>query len=161
MPIFALRGSGRRSRWHQRMPFCQNGIWCVSYAETAVIDSILNLLFRCAHPRLTRPFSPVNLNGVSQGGAYVVCLDCGRQFAYDLTEMKIGRPIDRSHEAAVVPSNLPMPRGKKLKYAFWAAVPVAVAVGVALQTKKPKPDVNSAPVADAPGKPGEDGPPAP
>ena len=26
------------------MPFCQNGIWCVCYAETAVIDSILNLL---------------------------------------------------------------------------------------------------------------------
>ena len=73
--------------------------------------------------------------------------------------MKIGRPIHRSHEAAVVPSNLPMPRKKKLKYAFWAAVPVAVAVGVALKTKKPKPDVNSAPVADAPGKP-EDGPPA-
>jgi hypothetical protein len=93
----------------------------VSYAETVVIDSILNLLFRCAHPRLTRPFSPVSLNGASQGGAYVVCLDCGRQFAYDLTEMKIGRPIDRSHEAAVAPSNLPMPRKKKLKYGFWAA----------------------------------------
>jgi len=53
-----------------------------------------------------------------------------------------------------------MPRKKKLKYAFWAAVPVAVAVSVALK-KKRKPDVNSAPVADAPGKPGEDGPPAP
>jgi hypothetical protein len=133
----------------------------VSYAETAVIDSILNLLFRCAHPRLTRPFTPLSLHGVSQGGAYVVCLDCGRQFAYDLTEMKIGRPIDHSHEAAVVPSNLPMPRKKKLKYAFWAAVPVAVAVGVALKKTKPKPNVNSPPVADAPGKPGEDGPPAP
>src|SRR5258708_28964751 len=82
---------------------------CVSYVEVAVIDSILNLLFRCAHPRLTRPFSPVSLHGASQGGAYVVCLDCGKQFAYDLTEMKIGRSIDRSHEAAVVPSNLPMP----------------------------------------------------
>ena len=84
-----------------------------------------------------------------------------RQFAYDLTEMKIGRPIDRSHEAAVVPSNLPTPRKKKLKYAFSAAVPVAVAVGVALKTKKPTREVNAAPVADAPGKPGEDGPPAP
>jgi len=38
--------------------------------------------------------------------------------------MKIGRSIDRSHEAAVVPSNLPMPRKKKLKYAFWARLPV-------------------------------------
>src|SRR5262249_3119145 len=126
---------------------------------TTVIDSILNLLFRCAHSRLTRPFSPVSLHGASQAGAYVVCLDCGRQFAYDLTEMKIGRPIDRSHGAAVVPSNLPMPRKKKLKYDFWAAV--AVAVGVALKTKKPKREANSAPVTDAPGKPSEDGPPAP
>jgi hypothetical protein len=74
--------------------------------------------------------------------------------------MKIGKPIDRSHEAAVVPSNLPMPRKKKLKYAFWATVPVAVAVGVALK-KKRKPDVNSAPAADARGKPGDDGPPTP
>jgi hypothetical protein len=123
-----------------------------------VIDNILNLLFRCAHARLTRPFTPVSPNGASQGGAYVVCLDCGRQFAYDLAEMKIGRPIDRSHEAAVVPSNLPMPRKKKMKYAFWAAVPVAVAVGVALKKKKPKPDEL---IADAPGKLGEDGPPAP
>src|SRR5262245_15977485 len=101
-------------------------------AEVAVIDSILNLLFRCAHSRLTRPFSPVSLHGATQQGAYVVCLDCGKQFAYDLAEMQIGKPIDRSHDAAVVPSNLPIPRKKKLKYAFWAAVPVAVAVGVVL-----------------------------
>ena len=122
------------------------------YSESAISLRSLTLdaaVFSCEPPR-----------GLSRG-AYVVCLDCGRQFAYDLTEMKIGRPIDRSHEAAVVPSNLPMPRKKKLKYAFWAAVPVAVAVGVALKTKKPKREVNSAPVADAPGKPGDDGPPAP
>jgi len=75
--------------------------------------------------------------------------------------MKIGRPIDRSHEAAVVPSNLPMPRKKKMKYAFWAAVPVALAVGVALKTKRPKREANSEPVTDTPGKAGEDGPPAP
>ena len=47
---------------------------CVSYAETAVIDSILNLLFRGAHSRLTRPFSPVSLHGASQGGAILVCI---------------------------------------------------------------------------------------
>ena len=54
------------------MPFCQNGIWCVSYAETAVIHSILNLLFRCAHSCLTRPFSLVSLHVGSQetGGGF-------------------------------------------------------------------------------------------
>ena len=101
-----------------------------------MIDSMLNLLFRCAHQRLTRPFSPVSLHGASPGAAYVVCLDCGKQFAYDLDKMRVGKSIDRSNDASVVPPNIPMPRKKKLKYAFWAAVPVALAVGVALKKKK-------------------------
>ena len=126
-----------------------------------MIDSILNLLFRCAHRRLTRPFSPLNYGGPREE-SYVVCLDCGKQFSYDLEEMRIGKPIDRSHDASVVPPNSPMPRKKKLKYALWAAVPVAVAVGVALKTKKPKPQGNpgvdkETSKADL-GKPGEGGP---
>jgi hypothetical protein len=129
--------------------------------EVAVIDSILNLLFRCAHQRLTRPFSPVSVHGDSQGEAYVVCLDCGKQFTYDLRAMRVGRPIDRSHDASVLPPSIPAPRKKKLKYAMWAAVPVAVAVSVALN-KKSKRDGNSGtgeePGEAAPGKPGEGGP---
>ncbi len=72
-----------------------------------------------------------------------MCLDCGKQFSYDLEEMRIGKPIDRSHGASVVPPDSPMPRKKKLKYALWATVPVAVAVGVALKAKKSKPPGNS------------------
>src|SRR5258707_14585053 len=106
-----------------------------------LIDSILNLLFRCGHRRLTRPFSPLNYGG-QQEECYVVCLDCGKQFSYDLEEMRIGKPIDRSHGASVVPLDSPMPRKKKLKYALWA-VPVAIAVGVALKTKKSKPSEDS------------------
>ena len=132
-----------------------------------MIDSILNLLFRCSHQRLTRPFSPVSLHGVTHGETYVVCLDCGKQFSYDLEEMRIGRPIDRSHDASVVPPNTPDPREKKLKYALWAAVPVAVAVGVAFKNKKPNRDGNSgaseepdkaAPEESAPDKPAGRGP---
>ncbi len=126
-----------------------------------MIDSILNLLFRCAHRRLTRPFSPLNYGG-TQEECYVVCLDCGKQFSYDLEEMRIGKPIDRSHDASVVPADSPMPRKKKLKYALWAAVPVAVAVGVALKSKKPKPAGDSAatkePGEAEPDKPGDGGP---
>jgi hypothetical protein len=89
----------------------------------------------------------------------VVCLDCGKQFAYDLEEMRIGKPIDRSHDASVVPPDIPLPRKKKLKYALWAAVPVAVAFGVALN-KKSKRDGNPGTSEEAgkaaPGKPGED-----
>ena len=80
-----------------------------------MIDSLLNLMFRCSHRRLTRPMTPVNRAGVPQGGAYVVCLDCAKQFPYDLKEMRIGRAIERSHEAAVLEPDLPMARKKKLK----------------------------------------------
>ena len=129
-----------------------------------MIDSLLNLLFRCAHLRLTRPFSPVSVRGASQGETYVVCLDCGKQFAYDLDEMRVGKPIDRSNDASVMPPDTSMPRKKKLKYALWAAVPVAVAVGVAFKTKKSKrpgdSGTNEEPTSTSAdtGKPREDGP---
>ena len=56
-----------------------------------MIDTLLNLIFRCPHKKITRPISPSGKNGVPKGDAYVVCLDCGRQFDYDLVEMRIGR----------------------------------------------------------------------
>jgi len=49
-----------------------------------MIDNVLNLLFRCPHKRITRPMTPVSKGGVPQGDTYVVCLDCGKQFSYDL-----------------------------------------------------------------------------
>ena len=56
-----------------------------------MIDSMLNLLFRCRHGRITRPISPSSKSAVRQTGTYVVCLDCGKQFDYDLAKMRIGR----------------------------------------------------------------------
>jgi|SRR5579871_349380 DNA-directed RNA polymerase subunit RPC12/RpoP len=101
-----------------------------------MIDTLLNLMFRCSHRRLTRPVTPVSKAGVPQGETYVVCLDCGKQFAYDLNQMRIGKPIDHSHDACVLPSEPAKPRRGKLKYAFWASLPLAVVIGAALQ--KPK-----------------------
>ena len=100
-----------------------------------MIDTLANLLFRCSHRRLTRPLAPVTKAGMPPSGTYVVCLDCGKQFAYDLKEMKIGRPIPGPE--GVLPPNMPKPH-KKLKYALWASVPVAVVVGAALRPKKPQ-----------------------
>ena len=48
-----------------------------------MIGSITDILFGCAHRRLTRPVTPVNNAGIPQGETYVVCLDCAQQFAYD------------------------------------------------------------------------------
>ena len=103
-----------------------------------MIDTITNLLFRCSHRRLTRPLSPVTKAGTAHGATYVVCLDCGKQFSYDVNEMKIGKVIDRSHEASVLPPNMPRPRPSKVKLALWAAaIPLGMVVGSALKKKRP------------------------
>lgn len=103
-----------------------------------MIDTLLNLIFRCSHRRLTRPVTPVSKAGVPHGATYVVCLDCGKQFAYDLNQMRIGKAIDHSHDACVLPSTPPKKRHGKLKFAFWASVPLAVVVGAALKSPKSK-----------------------
>ena len=100
-----------------------------------MIDSLVNLVFRCPHRRLTRPVSPLTKSGQPHGQAYVVCLDCGKQFEYDVKEMRIGKPIDHSHDHAVVPPHLARPRKSKVKYAFLAGVPAAVLLGTLLRSK--------------------------
>ena len=101
-----------------------------------MIDSVLNLLFRCSHRRLTRPFAPITKAGQPHSQSYVVCLDCGKQFEYDLNEMRIGKAIDYSHDASVVPPNMPKPRKTQVKYALLAAVPAAIVVGAVLKGRK-------------------------
>jgi hypothetical protein len=98
-----------------------------------MIDSVLNLLFRCPHRRLTRPVTPVSKSGVPQGPTYVVCLDCGKQFGYDLEEMRIGRPLDRSAESGVLHPDMPTARTNKIKYALWASVPLAFLLGAVIK----------------------------
>jgi len=102
-----------------------------------MIDTLLNLLFRCPHRRLTRPVTPVSKAGVPHGDTYVVCLDCGKQFSYDLKQMRIGKPRAVARDSGVLQPELPKPRSKKLKYALWASLPVAVLVGSALKSKRP------------------------
>ncbi len=101
-----------------------------------MIDTVLNLLFRCSHRRLTRPVAAVTKAGQPHSQSYIVCLDCGKQFEYDLNEMKIGKVIDHSHDAGVVPPDMPKPRKTKIKYALLAAVPAAVVLGAVLKSPK-------------------------
>jgi hypothetical protein len=93
-----------------------------------MIDTVLNLLFRCPHKRLTRPVAPISRQGQPHGGSYVVCLDCGKQFEYDLNQMRIGKAIPRSPAVGVLSPDLPQPRQSKVKYALFAAVPAAFLV---------------------------------
>ncbi len=64
-----------------------------------MIDTLVNMLFRCAHRRLTRPVAVACRPGTPHGN-YVVCLDCGKQFAYDPIEFRVGKPLASSFDVA-------------------------------------------------------------
>jgi hypothetical protein len=58
--------------------------------------SMFNLLTGCSHQRTTFPLTPTRRNatpGATRSGTYVVCLDCGREFAYNWKEMRLGQPV--------------------------------------------------------------------
>jgi len=102
-----------------------------------MIDSVLNLLLRCPHKRITRPITPVSKAGVPHGETYVVCLDCGKQFSYDLEKMHIGKPVQISDAAGVLHPHMPPPRKSKLQLALIAsALPVGWLLGNAWKKSK-------------------------
>ncbi|HKE22200.1 MAG TPA: hypothetical protein VKB88_07395 [Bryobacteraceae bacterium] len=101
-----------------------------------MIDTVLNLLFRCPHRRLTRPVTPVGKTGEPHGGTYVACLDCGKHFAYDATQMKIGKPLSNSRSGVLHPAVVRPRTGKKLGFALLASLPLFMLIGSALKSKK-------------------------
>jgi hypothetical protein len=54
-----------------------------------MIQTVLQVLFRCAHRHMTRPITSVDPGSAS--GPYVVCLDCGAALAYDWENMRVSR----------------------------------------------------------------------
>src|SRR5579863_7441490 len=90
-------------------PSRHNPARIVAEVSSDMIDSLLNLLFRCSHRRLTRPVASITKAGQPHSQSYVVCLDCGKQFEYDVIQMRMGKAIDRSHEVGVVPPDMPTP----------------------------------------------------
>jgi hypothetical protein len=114
-----------------------------------VIDTLLNILFRCPHKRITRPITPASKAGVRQGDTYVVCLECGKQFTYDLNEMRVGKPVALSPTEGVLPMDMPKLHTKKVRrYAALAsAVPIAWIVTRALKGSR-KPGKSNEPPTD-------------
>ena len=53
--------------------------------------------------------------------------------------MRMGKAINHSHDAGVVPPRTPIPPTTKVKYAVLAAVPVALVIGAVFKSKKPDP----------------------
>lgn len=61
-----------------------------------MIDTVFNLVFRCRHQRITRPFTPAHQPSDPPGDTYVACLECRKQFYYDVANMHVGMPIPPS-----------------------------------------------------------------
>jgi len=75
-----------------------------------MVTAILNFFFGCRHKRLTRPMTPRAKPGADHQGAYVACLDCGRQFHYDVRNMSIGKPVDKTVNVSLPkPQTRPQP----------------------------------------------------
>lgn len=65
-----------------------------------MVKAILGALFGCSHQRISFPLTPNSRRTVAgqvstPGATYVVCLDCGREFAYDWALMRLGEPVRR------------------------------------------------------------------
>jgi hypothetical protein len=60
-----------------------------------MLHSMMNALFGCGHQRTTFPITPGRKSAISvaRNGTYVVCLDCGKEFAYDWKSMRVGEPM--------------------------------------------------------------------
>jgi len=115
----------------------QNGSSADCECEVAtMIDSVLNLLFRCPHKHLTRPVTPITRDGKPHGDTYVVCLACGKQFLYDLQEMRIGKPLPSSADFGVLPPGMPGPRKSKIKLALGIGVPLGIVIGSVLSSRR-------------------------
>jgi hypothetical protein len=71
-----------------------------------MLQSILNTLFGCSHSRTTFPLTPgrnTTAPGATRSGTYVVCLDCGKEFAYDWAGMRVGNQVVR-RPGVILPS---------------------------------------------------------
>jgi len=68
-----------------------------------MLSSVFDSLFGCSHRRTTFPMTPKR--PTARLGAYVTCLDCGKEFAYNWNEMRMEQePI------VVAPNPLPSTR---------------------------------------------------
>ncbi len=69
-----------------------------------MIRDMLDIFFGCSHKRYSFPITAKPGQRRSEAalvtGTYVVCLDCGKEFAYDWKEMKFVDVRARSRQVA-------------------------------------------------------------
>jgi hypothetical protein len=64
-----------------------------------MLSSVFDSLFGCSHQRTTFPMA--TKRPAARSGAYVSCLDCGKEFAYNWNEMRM------EQEPIALAANLP------------------------------------------------------
>ena len=126
---------------HKEVQQVRNSATMETNGNKPMIDTVLNLLFNCPHRHLTRPFTPISKNGAAHSETYVVCLDCAKQFPYNLNTMRMGKAIGHTHEHCVVLPKMP-PRRTKVKYAVGIGLPLGFLIGTLFAAKKSKPEKN-------------------
>jgi hypothetical protein len=73
-----------------------------------MLQSLFSSIFGCSHQRTTFPLTPGRRNaghqapGAVRSGTYVVCLDCGKEFAYNWDQMRVGQPVTSAVAATEV-----------------------------------------------------------
>jgi len=69
-----------------------------------MLSELVDILFGCPHEHYTFPRTakagPSRSEAASVTGTYVVCLDCGKEFAYDWREMKVVSAPQHAEEVA-------------------------------------------------------------
>jgi hypothetical protein len=81
-----------------------------------MFQSFFSSLFGCSHQRTTFPLTPGRKSSgytaasAVRSGTYVVCLDCGKEFAYDWDGMRIGRQVPAHVAEAPVAAAQPIYR---------------------------------------------------
>jgi hypothetical protein len=72
-----------------------------------MLQSVLNVFFGCGHQRTTFPITPgrrtAGTSPAATSATYVVCLDCGKEFAYDWKKMRV---LESSEQPTFVPAHV-------------------------------------------------------
>jgi len=64
-----------------------------------MLSALFEVVFGCKHRRTSFPITP-STGARASGDTYVTCLDCGKEFKYDWTAMRIGEALKPPPTAA-------------------------------------------------------------
>ena len=70
-----------------------------------MLTKMMNVVFGCRHSRYSFPITmrtSARHGAVTRTGTYVVCLDCGKEFAYDWQEMRVAELQPKKATSALV-----------------------------------------------------------